>query len=47
MFQKYCSLNGLDPFLEFLKMAGKVYNPNNPVTLESDSEVDLDSESDS
>ena len=46
MFQKHCSLIGLNPLIEFLKAAGKLYDPNNPVTVESDPEVENDSESD-
>lgn len=46
IFQKMCAKNNLDPFKEFMKAAGKLYDPNNcvPVSEHSDSEASEDSD---
>lgn len=37
MFQKRCNINKFDPFVEFMKAAGHLYNPDTPLLL-ADSE---------
>lgn len=46
MFQKRCQLQKLDQFKEFMKAAGKLYDPKKPVSLLVNPETDPSSESD-
>lgn len=42
MFQKRCLINNLDPFKEFMKAAGKLYDPINPAAIVPNSDDDSD-----